>query len=263
MTASLALYLVTGSFAGFMAGLLGIGGGLIIVPVLYAIFSSQTDGISAASMQMALATSLATITFTSVSSTWAHHRKQAVLWPVVWRLAPGILAGAWLGGLFAAAISSEFLKTVFALFELAVAALMLSDYQPRQHAAGLQPARATTGGFFIGAISALVGIGGGTLSVPFLHWHGVSIKQAIASSAACGFPIAVAGALAYIYAGWGRAVGNDPSLGYVNLHAFAAIITTSLLTAPLGAKLAHHLADRKLKKIFALFLLALAIKMLF
>ncbi len=262
MSDSLALYLMTGGFAGFTAGLLGVGGGLIIVPVLYSIFSAQAIA-GTDTMQMALATSLATIAFTSVSSTWAHHRKQAVLWPVVWRLTPGILIGAWLGGLLAAAISSDLLKPVFAFFELSVAILMLNNYQPRQYATSLQPVRAITGGFIIGAISAIVGIGGGTLTTPFLHWHGITIKQAIASSAACGFPIALAGTLAYIYAGWGKTASDDINLGYVNLNAFAAIITTSLISAPPGAKLAHHLADKKLKKIFALFLLVLVIKMLY
>lgn len=261
MPGDIALYLLTGSFAGFFAGLLGVGGGLIIVPILYFIFASQ--GIEASHlMHMALATSLATIIVTSISSAYAHHKKQAVLWPVVFLLSPGILFGAWSGGIFAANLDTGILKPVFGIFELLVALHLLSNIQSKEHELSIEPVKATAGGFIIGNVSAIVGIGGGTLTVPFLHWHRINIRSAIATSAACGFPIALAGAASYIYAGWAVEGLPQHSLGYVNLTAFASIILTSFLFAPLGAKAAHIMPERKLKIGFAILLLLISLKML-
>lgn len=262
---SLLLYLLTGVFAGIASGLLGVGGGLIIVPVLYFVFAAQ--GLPTESlMHLALATSLATIIITSISSTRAHHQRQAVLWPVVLRFAPGILLGAWLGGVLAARISSETLKPVFGVFELLVALYMFSQYKPVQHDTRISTARSTGGGLIIGAVSALVGIGGGSLSVPFLLWHGIAMRRAVATSAAVGLPIAVAGTAAYIYSGWQQtflAQGRiEPTLGYVHLTAFVSIIATSFIFAPLGAKLAHSLPETTLKRVFALFLSAIAFKLM-
>ena len=254
------LYLLTGAFAGFSAGLFGIGGGLIIVPVLYFVFSAQ--GIAADSvMHSALATSLASIVFTSVSSTLAHHKKHAVIWPLVWRLAPGIVTGAWLGGMAAARLDTAVLKPVFAVFELLVALHLLRRASPVQQRTPLQNPVAVGGGLTIGFISAIVGIGGGTLTVPFLHWHNIAMRHAVATSAACGLPIALFGAAAYVVSGW-QANLPVPSLGYVNLPALGFIVITSYLCAPLGARLAHHLPEQRLKMAFALFLLALSMKML-
>ncbi len=272
MNTLLILYLLTGCFAGFTAGLLGVGGGLIIVPVLYYIFSSQLIGATIETgqiMHMALATSLATIVITSLSSSYAHHKKRAVLWKTVGLLSPGIVAGAWAGGLFAAQLSSNILKLVFALFELLMALLLLSGFQPgkrhRDEVAYWQPAlsgkSAINGGFIIGLVSAIVGIGGGSLSVPFLHWSGIKIKNAVATSAACGLPIALSGTASYIYTGWHQPFQHLTTLGYVNITAFLAISMTSLIFAPFGVKLAHALPDKTLKRIFAIFLLVLSIRM--
>lgn len=258
------LYLLTGAFAGFAAGLLGIGGGLIIVPVLYFIFSTQTYD-QQHLMHMALATSLATIIVTSIASTLAHHKKQAVLWPTVFLLAPGICLGAWLGASLASELSTAILRPLFAVFELCIAALMLSQYQSKQQHSTIQPFNALFGGGIIGSISAIVGIGGGTLTVPFLHWHNINIKNAIASSAACGLPIALFGTAAYIYAGWTITDSSslpENAIGYVHINAFVLIAISSFICAPLGAKLAHKISDKSLKKIFALVLLILGLKML-
>lgn len=259
------LYLLTGAFAGFTAGLLGIGGGLIIVPVLYLIFSSQGYEQQHV-MHMALATSLATIVVTSISSTLAHHKKRAVLWHIVLLLAPGICLGAWLGAAIASQLDTDILKPLFGVFELCVAFLMFTQLQSKQHHLTIKPANAFFGGNIIGGLSAIVGIGGGTLTVPFLHWHNINIKNAVATSAACGFPIAIFGTASYVVNGWQivttASISEHGLLGYVQLTAFAIIAIGSFLFAPLGAKLAHQFSDIKLKKVFSLFLLAMGIKML-
>jgi uncharacterized membrane protein YfcA len=266
------LYIVTGSFAGFAAGLLGIGGGLIIVPVLYFIFTSgnlTAGGLETQYvMHMALATSLATIIITSVSSTLAHHKKRAVLWPIVLLLTPGISLGAWFGASFAAQLDTAILKPLFGVFEIFVAILMLSQYQSKQHQLTIKPLNGLAGGSVIGSISAVVGIGGGTLTVPFLHWHKIHIKNAVATSAACGLPIAVFGTASYIFSGWDIAntmhvdQSSMSGFGFVQPTAFFFIAICSFFFAPLGAKFAHKISDILLKRIFAVFLLLLGIKML-
>jgi len=255
------LYLFTGAVAGLSAGLLGIGGGLIIVPILFFIFSSQSVP-AAHVMHMALATSLATIIITSLSSARAHHKRGAVLWPLVLSLSPGILIGAWLGATFASSLTSDILKPVFGIFELLVAIHLLINYKPDTHSSSISTATSTIGGIVIGSMSSIVGIGGGTLTVPFLLWHNISIRNAVASSAACGFPIAVAGTAAYIVNGWSAEGLPAYTLGYVSLSAFAIIIITSMIAAPAGAALAHKLPEKTLRTFFALFLLALATRML-
>ncbi len=256
------LYLATGVFAGLASGLLGVGGGLIIVPMLFYIFGTQNLP-GEHLMHMALATSLATIIITSISSTRAHHRKQAVLWPVFLSLAPGICLGAWLGGLAASEIKTDILKPAFGIFELMVALHLLWNRQSAQHHVTLNKIKSVLGGVIIGLISAIVGIGGGTLTVPFLHWHNIAMRKAVATSAACGFPIAVFGAASYIYTGW--TVPNLPpqTFGYVHLTAFAFIIITSYLFAPLGARLAHSLPENSLRKGFAFFLILVGLNMIF
>ncbi|MCK5003197.1 MAG: sulfite exporter TauE/SafE family protein [Gammaproteobacteria bacterium] len=256
------LYLSTGVFAGLASGLLGVGGGLIIVPVLFFIFSAQNLPAEHI-MHMALATSLATIIITSISSARAHHKKQAVLWPVFLLLAPGICLGAWFGGIVASDIKTDVLKPGFGIFEFIVAMYLLWNHQSQQHAVSLDKIKSAVGGFIIGTISAIVGIGGGTLTVPFLNWHNIPMRNAVATSAACGLPIAVFGAASYIYTGW--SISNLPghTLGYVHLPAFALIIATSFLFAPVGAKLAHRLPESTLKKWFAIFLMLIGLKMIF
>ena len=255
------LYLLTGAFAGLSAGLLGIGGGLIIVPILFFIFSRQPVP-SEHVMHMALATSLATIIVTSLSSARAHHKRGAVLWPIVFTLSPGIIFGAWLGAMLASALASDVLRPAFGVFELLVAIHLLANYKPASHTTTISKTRSITGGTVIGSISSIVGIGGGTLTVPFLLWHNVAIRNAVASSAAVGFPIAVAATATYIVSGWNVAGLPPNTLGYVNLPAFAMIIITSIVTAPVGASLAHKLPETTLRIVFAIFLLALSLKML-
>ena len=255
------LYLVTGVFAGFLAGLLGVGGGLVIVPVLVFIFTAQHFPAEQV-MHLALGTSLASIMFTSISSLRAHHAHGAVNWVVVRGLTPGIIAGTLGGTMVAAQLSTSFLKVFFVVFLYYVATQMIMNIKPK-------PSRELPGvmgmfsaGGVIGAVSSLVGIGGGTLSVPFMTWCNVKLHQAIGTSAAIGFPIAVAGAVGYIANGW--ALGTLPaySLGFVYLPALAGLVAASVLAAPLGARLAHRLPVAKLKKFFALLLYALGTRML-
>ena len=255
------LYLLTGAVAGLSAGLLGIGGGLIIVPILFFIFSQQPVPPEHV-MHMALATSLATIIITSFASARAHHRRGAVLWPIVFSLSPGIVIGAWLGAMLASTLASDVLRPVFGVFELMVALYLLVNYKPDTHGNHVSRTASFTGGTVIGSISSIVGIGGGTLTVPFLLWHNIPIRHAVASSAACGFPIAVAGTAAYIVSGWNVNGLTPYALGFVSLPAFVLIIITSMITAPLGASLAHKLPETTLRTVFAFVLIALGVNML-
>ncbi len=253
-------YLLTGAAAGFSAGLLGVGGGLIIVPVLYSLF---TEGeLAHHAMHLALATSLASIVFTSLSSTRAHHRKGAVRWRLVAALSPGIVLGAILGSHYAVALDQAILRPAFALFEMLVAVSLALNTQTRPQAT-INPASAFITGNGIGFISSMTGIGGGTLTVPALHWFRVDIKQAIATSAACGFPVALSASL--VYAGQdipAFTMGEDFLLGYIHLPALGLIVVSSTLTAPLGARTAHALPAARLRQLFAICLSLLALRML-
>ena len=258
---TLLFYLTLGLFAGVMAGLLGVGGGLIIVPTLAWIFHHQQVD-DAIVMHLAIGTSLATIVVTSISSVRAHHRRGAVLWPIFWRLTPGIVVGAWLGAAIADALPSAMLSKVFAVFVLTVAAQMGFGAKPAPHRELPGTAGMLTAGGVIGAVSAIVGIGGGSLTVPFLTWCNIAIRQAVATSSACGLPIALAGALGFVVTGLNAAGRPDWSLGYVYGPALVGITLTSMLSAPLGAKLAHTLPTEMLKKVFAAFLTLVGVKML-
>ena len=258
---TLLFYLTLGLFAGVMAGLLGVGGGLIIVPTLAWIFHHQQVD-DAIVMHLAIGTSLATIVVTSISSVRAHHRRGAVLWPIFWRLTPGIIVGAWLGAAIADALPSAVLSKVFAVFVLTVAAQMGFGAKPAPHRELPGTAGMLTAGGVIGAVSAIVGIGGGSLTVPFLTWCNTAIRQAVATSSACGLPIALAGALGFVVTGLNAAGRPDWSLGYVYGPALVGITLTSMLSAPLGAKLAHTLPTEMLKKVFAAFLTLVGVKML-
>jgi uncharacterized membrane protein YfcA len=258
---TLLLYLALGAFAGLMAGLLGVGGGLIIVPVLAGIFQHQQMS-DAVIMHLAIGTSLATIVVTSISSVRAHHQRGAVLWPVVWRLTPGIVIGAWLGAAVADALPSAVLSKIFAVFVLVVAAQMAFGAKPAPHRElPGAPGMLATGGV-IGAVSAIVGIGGGSLTVPFLTWCNTAMRQAVATSAACGLPIALAGTIGFIVTGLNAAELPAWSLGYVYGPALVGVAFASMLSAPLGAKLAHTLPAEVLKKVFAVFLMLIGVKML-
>jgi uncharacterized membrane protein YfcA len=207
-------------------------------------------------------TSLATIVFTSLSSVYAHHRRGAVRWSLVLQLAPGIVVGAWLGAVMADFLPGHNLRIIFGVFELLVAVQMGMNLRTSpEH--GL-PARAGMGlaGAGIGFVSAVVGIGGGTMTVPYLQWCSVPMRHAVATSAACGLPIALAGATGFVFNGWSNAALPSFSSGYIYWPAFSGIVLFSVLCAPLGAWLAHKLPAAQLKRFFALFLALLGIRML-
>ncbi|GLI32940.1 sulfite exporter TauE/SafE family protein [Desulforhabdus amnigena] len=261
MLSVIMIYLVVGVIAGILAGLLGIGGGLIIVPMVVLCLTWQKIP-NELVMHLALGTSMASIIFTSVSSFWAHHKRGAVQWLVVQRIVPGILLGTFLGSCVAARLSTNFLKAFFVVFLYYVAAQMLTNRKPK-------PSRELPGnlgmfgvGNVIGGVSSLVGIGGGTLSVPFMMWCNLPVHKAIGTSAAIGFPIAIAGTVGYIYNGIHTSGLPGYSLGYIYLPALAGIVAASVLTAPLGVKLAHSLPVPKLKRVFAFLLLVVGTRML-
>ncbi|WP_295004655.1 sulfite exporter TauE/SafE family protein [uncultured Dechloromonas sp.] len=254
-------YLATGAVAGFFAGLLGVGGGVVVVPVLTIIFGAQ--GFPAREvLHLALGTSMATILFTSLSSLRAHHAHGAVLWPVMRRLTPGILLGTLFGAQLAARISSQALSIFFVAFMIMVAVQMIANLRP-------QPTRSLPGrgglglaGGVIGTVASLAAMGGGALTVPYLIWCNVRPHQAIGTSAAVGLPIALGGTLGYLWNGWGHPELPAGSLGFLYLPALGIILVASVLAAPLGARLAHRLPVKVLKRVFAGLLLILSAKML-
>ena len=255
-----AAYGVLGLVVGFLAGLLGVGGGLIIVPVLIMLLHAHGLAVGM-EPQLALGTSLASILFTSLSSVRAHHRHGAVEWPLVRRIAPGIVLGTLTGAVLAAQMSATVLKVFFVVFLFYAATQMWLDFRPAPHRGLPGRAQTTLAGGVIGAVSSWVGIGGGTLSVPFMLWHNVPLHRAIATSAAIGFPIALAGAAGYAMGGWHASGLPVGSLGFVYLPALTGIVMGSVLTAPMGARTAHRLPVRPLKRVFALLLFALALRM--
>lgn len=247
-------YLGIGALAGLLAGLLGIGGGLVIVPIL-AMLLDHFQFAQSAVMHISLGTSLASIIFTSISSLWAHHRHAAVRWDIVRRIAIGVVVGTYLGTALAARISTNGLKIFLVIFLYAAALQMLTGRKPRPTRNLPAAPGMFAAGNIIGVVSSLVGIGGGTLSVPFMVWCNLSIHHAIGTAAAIGLPIALAGTLGYIVHGWHLPGLPSYCLGYVYLPALAGIVLASVLTAPLGAGLAHRLPVALLKKVFALLLL--------
>jgi len=253
-------YAVAGSFAGLLAGLFGAGGGVIIVPLLSSIFLAQALPMQLV-VHLAIGTSLATIIFTSLASLRAHHRRGAVRWDALWRLVPGIAAGALLGAVVAKWLGGEGLRLAFALFQFIVAAQLLLNWQPANIMHNqLRPN--FWAGSIIGGISSVVGIGGGTLSVPFLLWCRLSMYQAVGTAAALGMPIALSGTIGFILTGWHEENLPPYSLGYIYLPALLGIVIFSTLTAPWGAKIAHSLPGERLRRIFGGLLVLMGIKML-
>lgn len=255
----LATLLAAGAVAGTAAGLLGIGGGVIIVPVLSLVFVSE--GVDPEILiKVAVGTSLATISVTAISSIWAHHRRGAVRWPLFRTMAPGVITGSLIGAWIADLIPGSWLTLAFIAFMFGVSLQMaLGPVGGGRRLPGPWSLRGASA--IVGAISALMGIGGGALHVPYLSWHGIPVKQAIATAAALGLPLALASTAGFIVTGLNETALPPHSLGYINLPAFAGVVGASILFAPLGARLAHRLPDRLLKRTFAVFLLFLALRM--
>lgn len=254
------VFIIVGLASGVVAGLLGVGGGIVIVPALDLTFAALNYPEST-SHHVALGTSLAVIVFTAISSARAHNKRGAVRWPIFKSITPGILIGTFFGAWLASLLTTVPLKAFFAVFLLFVAVQMLMDIKPKASRELPGMAGMTGAGGVIGIVSALVGIGGGTMTVPFMTWCNVPIHHAVGTASAIGFPIAVAGALGFIVNGMGAADLPDNTFGYVSVPAFVCIAAMSFLTAPLGAKLAHSLPVKSLKKVFAVFLLAMSARM--
>jgi uncharacterized membrane protein YfcA len=254
---------VLGLFTGFMAGLLGIGGGMIMVPFLTVVLSVRhiPDDLG---LKMAIATAMSTIIFTSISSVRAHHQKGAVRWPLVRSLAPGLVLGSMVSslGVFTL-IKGQFLGFFFALFVAFSATQMFLDRKPKPTRQLPGPVGLLGAGGFIGFLSGLVGAGGAFVSVPFMAWCNVLIPNAVATSAALGFPIALSNTVGYVFSGWNETNLPVGSLGYVWLPGAVVISVCSVITAPAGARAAHRLPVKRLKQIFAVMLYVLSAFMLY
>ena len=254
-------YLLTGAIAGFMAGLLGIGGGLVIVPALVVLFGRH--GFAADTvMHYAVGSSLATIILTSVSSLLAHNRRGSVDWAVVRSMVPGILLGALASAWLARQMSSHVLALVFGVFVMLVAVQLLIGAKPSPHRQLPGVAGLGIAGSVIGLVSGLLGIGGGTLTVPFLLWNRVDIRMAVGTAATVGLPIALAGTAGFVLSGLHADAQPGYNSGFVYWPAVAGIVLASMPMAPLGARLAHHLPRGVLQRVFALLLVIIGVRMM-
>jgi uncharacterized membrane protein YfcA len=254
-------FCATGLAAGFLAGLMGVGGGVVIVPALVWVFASEGFAPHAL-MHLAIGTSLMTIVATASAAAAAHHRRGAVRGRVLAGLAPGLLLGAALGGQLARQIPTTSLRFVFACFLLFVSLRLLWGGQPQASNRSPPTAIQVLVGATIGAVSALVGIGGGTLTVPYLVWSGLPLRQAVGTSASAAIPLALSGAASFALAGWNVGGLPEASSGYIYWPAFAALAPAAVLMAPLGARLAHRLPTAVLRRSFGALVLLIAVKMM-
>ncbi len=256
----LLIFLVIGALAGFAAGLFGVGGGTIIVPLLFIVFT-QMDYPPHVIMHLALGTSLATIIVTSISSFMAHHKNGAVIWPVFRNLAIPMALGCFLGAGVAGALSAVYLQILVGIFLLWVAYTMFTGAKKTVDTSKTLPktAHQVFAGGVIGIASAIFGIGGGSLTVPYLTRYGVVMQKAVGTSAACGLPIAIAGALGFMIFGMNQEIDIPNTLGFVHIYAFLGISIMSFFTAKLGAKVAHALSPAILKKCFAVLLVIVGV----
>jgi uncharacterized membrane protein YfcA len=251
------IFLAIGVVVGFIAGLLGIGGGMTMIPLLTLIFGYQhfpPEHI----LHIAVATSLATIVFTSISSVRAHHAHDAVVWPIFWKLGPGILVGSLLGPQLVSGLSTAALSGVFAAFTAFTATRLLIDLKPKRMHSLPGPLGMFAVGGALGGLSSMVGAGGAFISVPFMTACNVRIHNAVATSAALGLPIAAAGTVGYLIAGLRETELPPYTIGYLNLPALFVIATASMLAAPAGARMAHRWPVARLRRAFAALLYAVA-----
>ncbi|WP_299560031.1 sulfite exporter TauE/SafE family protein [uncultured Sulfitobacter sp.] len=256
------LLLVIGAFAGLLAGLLGVGGGIVLVPAFFYAFQTLDYG-GAELMQMCLATSLATIIVTSVRSVLSHNKKGAVDWQILRTWAPGIVIGAVIGMLTVSSLRSNTLQAIFGVLALVIGLYMgfgrsewrLGQAMPKGAIrAALSPV--------VGFLSVLMGIGGGSFGVPLMTLYNTPIHRAVATAAGFGVLIAVPSVIGFLFVGMDPATRPPLTIGSVNLVAFILVIAMTLITAPLGAKLAHAMDPKPLKRVFAVFLVLVALNML-
>ena len=257
------MFPLLGVLVGVLAGLLGIGGGLVLVAALAWLLPLHGVPVEVA-MHAALASSMASIVMTAASSAYAHHRRGGVLWPTVGWMAPGLLLGGWLGSWFAVGLSGDSLRMLVATYcFIAAAQLVFAKNNPSSDSDRIVPRGAgiSAAGVAIGAVSAVVGIGGGSISVPLLVWRGVVPVRAVGTSSACGIAIGIASALGYaLHAPAGALPAHG--IGYVYLPAAIGVAVASVLAAPFGTRLAHTISGPALKRIFAAFLALVGVVML-
>ena len=257
------MFMLAGT-AGFLAGLLGIGGGLVLVPGLYFVFNMLGyDGPHI--MHLAVGTSLATIVATGISSARAHHKKGNVRFDVVKKIGIGMVIGVGIGTLIAASVSGLWLQIFFAVTLIILAGFMRINPEKISFAKDVpnQPWPAFAGSV-IGIVSTLMGIGGAALNVPYMTLHNVSIHRAIGSAATMGLLIAVPGAIGFLIIGWGHSEGMPPlTFGYLNLIALAVIIPVTVLFAPLGVHVGHKLSIKKMRQVFSIFMIIIALRMIY
>ncbi len=254
-------FLVLGAIVGFLAGLLGLGGGMTMVPLLTLVFARERFAPEHV-VHMAIATATATILFTSIASMREHQRHRAILWPVVFRLAPGIIVGSLIGPQIVGGMSTATLSTFFGAFVAAAATNVLLDRKPKPTRELPGRGGLMTVGGGIGLISSMVGAGGAFLSVPFMTACNVPIRSCVATSAALGLPIAVAATIGFVVAGYSQSGLPPHTIGYVYVPALLAIVASSVIFAPIGARAAHRWQTKRLKRAFAFVLYLLAVYML-
>ena len=253
-------YLAIGIFVGFFAGLLGIGGGTLLVPLLVFLFTAQdfpTDRI----LHLAIGTSLASIVFTSFSSIYAHNARGAILWPTVKQSSIYLIIGTFGGSFFAERLDAQVLAGVFVLFASYASAQLILGLKPKPTRTLPKSIGMGIGSSLIGMLSSLVGVGGGVIAIPLMLMHNVPMRNAVGTSAALGLPIAIAGSFGYVWNGLEKTNLPDLSFGYVYLPALFGVVVGTFITVPFGAKLAHSMPVSRLKNIFAVILMVLAINM--
>jgi uncharacterized membrane protein YfcA len=254
-------YLATGAAAGFFAGMLGIGGGAIIVPMLVALFEAQ--GLPRTQvMHLAVGTALATFLFTSVASVRAHARRGAIRWDIGRRMTPGILAGGLIGSGLSNHVSTAGFAAIFTVVIYAAATGMLIDRKPKAARDLPGAAGMFVAGFLFSALSAFAAVGGAFMTIPFMLWCGVPLLQAIGTASLIGLPIALSGSIGFMLAGLGAEALPKWSLGYIYLPALAGVVAAGIFSAPLGAAVAHRTPTRWLKRTFAVLFYAVATRML-
>ncbi|WP_372655097.1 sulfite exporter TauE/SafE family protein [Halobacteriovorax sp.] len=256
------IYLLLGVFAGTLSGLFGIGGGLVIVPTL--LFCFRFLGFSPdLAIHMAIGTSLSIIVITSSNSVFSHHKRGGIDWKIVRKILIPLIIGTYSGGLISSKLSASLLETIFSVYVVLVSLKMFLDVKIDKIEKETSIIMYSIVGAIIGFKSAILGIGGGTISIPFLSWRGFSMKKAVGVSAALGLPISIVGSISYIVSGLKVTNLPEQSLGYIYLPAFLGVILTSSFFAHLGAKLSHKLPQDKMRKGFAIFLSIIAVKMIF
>ncbi|GAB3105564.1 sulfite exporter TauE/SafE family protein [Aestuariicella hydrocarbonica] len=260
MLTILIVFAVVGVAAGLIAGLFGLGGGVVMVPAMIYTFGALAFP-EAITVHLAVGTSLACIVVTASVAGWTHWQRGAIDWSLLKPLVPGVVLGAWLGAMVASQLAGEQLKLAFAVFLMLVALTMLRRL-PSEGSALPGPVKLGVVAAAIGGFSSLFGVGGGSMTVPYLRFCGVAMARAVATSAALGLPIALSGAVSYVVQGWGEETLPEGALGFVYLPAFLGLVLCSAPASRVGAKLAHRLPAAKLQKAFAIVLLLIAAQLL-